>query len=126
MGRVKRGTKLSGAVIALALLAPPAEARTPDPCQMLRPDAVEHAIDYALERSNADEFATELDLYIDIDIGGCERQSRHRAKWKFRFTIRRPHADLLVKERGSVMITRRRATWTVDPTDQIGSGDEQP
>lgn len=114
MGRVKRGAGLIVAVLALALLAPSATASA-NPCRSLKPDVVEHTIDYAMERSTRGELAEALDLRVRIEVRRCEPLSRRRATWQFRLIVR-DQTDELVREVGSVMVTRRRAVWVVSPS----------
>lgn len=99
-------------MLTLALLAPSTTQASPNPCRTLKPDVVEHAIDYAMERSSRGELAEVYDLRVRVDIRGCEPQSRRRASWHFRLVVRDASTELL-REDGAVMVTRQRATWNV-------------
>ena len=98
--------------IALLLLAASAADARPTSCRALRADAVERALDYARERSAEGALATAPDLRIYITLERCQPQSRRRAVWGFRLTVR-DESNRLIDDRGDVTITRRRATWRV-------------
>lgn len=90
-------------LILLALAAPASAAR---PCTDLRPKVVETALDYALERSSREEFATVLSSTVEIEVFGCYRLGHRRAAWKYRLRIVDDDttADLLA-EQGTLEVT---------------------
>lgn len=102
------------ATVAHAAPAAAANARQ-QPCTLLRLDAVEHAIDYALEASTQGELASAPDLTVDIAVNHCHALSRRSAQFQYELKITDEHKIQVAGERGRVIVTPRRGTFIPNP-----------
>lgn len=69
------------------------------------------AFEYAFEASTEGELAEAPDLYIDVDVHRCRPESRRRASFRYSLRIMDKTKDAIVREKGTLQVTRRRATF---------------
>jgi hypothetical protein len=77
---------------------------------MLRVPSAQAALDYAFTRSGEGALAS-VSTDTKMVVGTCRRQSDRRARYTYSLRIRRLDTGEVAVERGSLTVTRKRATW---------------